>query len=104
MLKLTKTAADQVRHAAEQSGIEGLSLRFAAHRRPDGTIEYLMGFDEVKDEDIRYKSEGINVLLAPEHALLLDETVMDFVELEPGMRQFIFLNPKDPEYVPPKDA
>jgi len=103
MFKLTKAAADQVKSAAEQSGITDLSLRLAAQRQPNGGIEYIMGFDENKDEDIRFKSEGVNILIAPEYAILLDEAIMDFVELEPGMHQFIFLNPKDPTYVAPKE-
>lgn len=102
MFKLTTNAANQIRYAAEQSGITDLSLRLAAQRQSDGSIEYLMGFDEIKDEDIRFKSEGVNILMAPEYAILLDATVMDFVELEPGVHQFIFLNPKDPTYIPPK--
>ena len=28
---------------------------------------------------------------------------IDYVELEPGSWQFIFLNPNDPSYVPPQD-
>jgi iron-sulfur cluster assembly protein len=39
--------------------------------------------------------------MAPEYVPLLDDATLDFVELEDGQRQFIFLNPKDPSYVPP---
>lgn len=101
MFRLTKAAADQVRHAATQGGTEGMVLRLAAQQKVNGSIEYLMGFDEVKEDDIRLQSEGVEIVMAPEHVPLLDETMMDFVELEEGQHQFIFLNPKDPEYVPP---
>ena len=32
---------------------------------------------------------------------LLAGTTLDYVELQPGVRSFIFLNPNDPGYVPP---
>lgn len=103
MFRLTKAAADQVRRAAEQIGTSGMALRLVARHQASGGIEYLMGFDEVKDDDIRFQSEGVHILIAPEYAPLLNETVMDFVKMEAEARQFIFLNPQDPEYVPPKE-
>lgn len=103
MFKLTGAAADQVRRAAQQSGAEGMALRIAARQLPDGTIDYRMGFDHTGEEDIRFSSEGVDILMVPEDVPLLGEAVMDFVELQPGERQFIFLNPKDANYSPPKE-
>ena len=104
MFKVTSTAAQQVREAARQGGTEGMALRLAAQQRPDGTFEYQMGFDEATDDDICFSSEGVEVCIAPEYVPLLDVTVMDYVEIEPGEHRFIFLNPKDPSYVPPEGA
>lgn len=104
MFKLTKAAAEQVLKAAKQGGTEGMSLRLAATRKPDGGIDYRMGFDTATDEDIRFQSEGVDLVMSPEDVPLLDETVMDFVEIEEGTPHFIFLNPKDPNYQPPSDA
>jgi iron-sulfur cluster assembly protein len=101
MFKLTPQAAQQVKSAAEQGGTAGMALRLAAQQRPDGSIDYRMGFDEGTDDDIRFSSEGVQVVMAPEYVPLLDDATLDFVELEPGDPQFIFLNPKDPSYVPP---
>ena len=39
--------------------------------------------------------------MAPEYVPLLDAATLDFVELDVGEPQFIFLNPNDPGYVPP---
>ena len=104
MFKLTKAAADQVLNAAKQGNAEGMALRLAAEQKPDGSIEYRMGFeDSVQDDDIRFQSEGIDLVMTPEDVPLLDEAEMDFVELEPGNPRFIFLNPKDPNYEPPKN-
>jgi len=104
MFKLTTAAAEQVLRAAKEGGTEGMSLRLAATQKEDGAIDYRMGFDAATEEDIRVQTEGIDIVMSPEDVPLLDETVMDFVEIEPGKPHFIFLNPKDPTYPPPADA
>jgi iron-sulfur cluster assembly protein len=101
MIKLTPEAARQVIAAAEQGEMTHLSLRLAARRDADGTIEYGMGFDEVKDDDLSFNCEGIEVVMAPEFEGLLNGATLDFVELEPGDFRFIFLNPNDPHFTPP---
>jgi iron-sulfur cluster assembly protein len=104
MLKLTSAAVGQVLAAAKQSGTEGMSLRLAAQRNPDGAIDYRMGFDDVGEDDIRLNCDGVDVVMAPESVPLLDQAVMDYVEIEPGQFHFIFMNPKDPAYQPPTQA
>ncbi|MGQ9658990.1 MAG: HesB/IscA family protein [Thermochromatium sp.] len=104
MFKLTPAAAEQVLRAAKQGGTEGMCLRLAAGRNPDGSIDYRMGFDDLTEDDIRISSEGVEVIIAPEYLPLLDQAVMDYVELEPGQFHFIFLNPKDLTYRPPADT
>lgn len=84
-------------------GTEGMALRFAAQRKEDGSFDYLMGFDDTKDDDIQFDSEGVQVIMEPEYFSLLDETTMDFTELDDGESQFIFINPKDSNYSPPKE-
>lgn len=101
MFQLTESAAKQVREAAHQGGAEGMALRLAARRLPDGTINYLMGFDEVKDEDLSFRSHGVEIVMEPDYLPLLDQATMDFVEMGAGTHQFIFLNPLDPNYVAP---
>ncbi|KOR33532.1 adhesin [Achromatium sp. WMS3] len=103
MFNITLAAAQQINKASEQGGTVGMPLRLAAHQKPTGDIEYLMGFDEAKEDDIRLKSAGINIIMAPEHAILLDKTILDFVEIDgEESMQFIFINPKDPKYIPPE--
>jgi iron-sulfur cluster assembly protein len=101
MFKLTTAAAQQVQVAASQGGAEGLALRLAAARKPDGSIDYRMGFDAATEDDIRFKCAGIDLVMTPEQVPLLDQATMDYVELEPGEFHFIFLNPLDPGYQPP---
>lgn len=90
MFTLTLTAAQQIRQAALDSGAEQLALRVAARREADGSIGYGMGFDEVADNDARLVLEDVAVVIAAAHADLLEDTVLDFVELEPGQFNFIF--------------
>jgi iron-sulfur cluster assembly protein len=104
MFKVTMAAAEQVRSAAKQGGTDGLSLRLAANQKPDGSIDYRVGFDDATEEDIRMSSEGVDIVMAPEFVPLLDDATMDFVEIEPGKFHFIFLNPKDTNYSPPGDS
>lgn len=102
-IKLTEAAVRQVRKSAEDSGMERLPLRIAAQRRGDGSIEYAMGFDEEDDADITSEYDELTVVVAPTSVDLLSGAVLDFVELDDGDQQFVFLNPNDPDYVPPVD-
>ena len=102
MFSLTESAAKQVSEAAKQTDCEGMALRIAAKYREDGSIEYGMGFDQKQDADLTSNQHGVELLVDPASAELLDECIMDFVELESGNWEFIFLNPADPHYIPPK--
>lgn len=104
MFKVTSAAADQVRVAAKRGGTEGMALRLAAARKQDGTFDYQMGFDEASEDDIRFTSEGVDIVMAPEYVPLLDKATLDFVELESGDKQFIFLNPEDAGFIPPQTS
>ncbi|EGV17843.1 HesB/IscA family protein [Thiocapsa marina] len=104
MFTLTTAAADQVLKAAQQGGTEGMSLRLAAFQMQDGAIDYRIGFDEPTEDDIRMSCAGVDIVMTPEQVPLLDQTTMDYVEMEPGQFRFIFLNPKDPHYKPPTEV
>jgi iron-sulfur cluster assembly protein len=91
MFTLTRAAAQQIQQAAAASAAQDLALRIAARQSEDGSIEYGMGFDEAQDEDLRLLLEGVAVVIADPHQPLLEDTVLDFVELEPGAFNFIFV-------------
>ena len=101
MFSVTRAAAEQIRKSAEQGNMGKLALRIAATKKPDGSVDYSMGFDEPGEEDIEVKSEGVNLIIAPDHVALLRGATMDYVELEAGSFSFIFLNPNDANYSPP---
>lgn len=100
MITLTPAAIEQVRASAEQSGVAEAVLRLAAKKNPDGTIEYGMGFDEATDDDLAFKFKDVTVVFSGEYGPLLNGATIDFVELEPGQKHFIFLNPNDANYTP----
>lgn len=99
MITLTPAAAKVILDSAQQSGdIENLVLRFAGTKNADGSIHYGMGFDEHREGDTSYTSEGVALVVSAASIDLLDGMTVDFVELEPGKPQFIFINPKDANY------
>lgn len=104
MFQVTERAATQILKAAEQGNMKNLALRLAPWRNADGSIEYnKMGFDEIKEGDVHIHCEGIDIVFEPVYKELLEGATMDFVEIEEGQFSFIFLNPNDPNYEPPKE-
>jgi iron-sulfur cluster assembly protein len=103
MISVTAEAAKQIKLSARQGKAEGMPLRIAATRNDDDSIHYGMGFDDSKEDDISITSEDVEIVVSPISAELLNDTVLDFVELEPGKHQFIFMNPNDPGYKPPQE-
>ena len=103
MITVTPAAAAQIKLSADQGKSEGMSLRIAASLNSDKSIHYGMGFDDSKEDDVTITTEDIEILVSTASAELLKDTTIDFVELEPDKFQFIFLNPRDPNYVAPKE-
>ncbi len=103
MFKVTDNAVQQIRKALRETGDQTLALRIAARFAADKSIEYVMGFDELSQEDEPIRYDEVTIVINADSQELLEEATLDFVELEPGNQQFIFLNPLDPTYVPPKD-
>lgn len=91
---VTPAAAAQIKRSAEEASGEPL-LRVAAKRAADGSVEYGMGFDDLRDQDAQIECEGVRILIGPLSRELLDGATLDFVELEPGEYQFIFVNPNE---------
>lgn len=94
MFKVTPAAAAQILNAADLQD-EHPALRVAAKIDEDGEISYGMGFDEERENDVVLESEGLQLLISPRSAELLEGATLDFVEFKPGEFQFIFINPKD---------
>ncbi len=99
MITITPSAAEQIKASASQQDVGDMALRIAAKKIEDGSIEYAMGFaDQLTTDDLKFTSEGVEIVLAPSSALLLKDAVIDYVEIEPGQHNFIFSNPNDPQH------
>lgn len=103
MITVSPKAAEQIKLSAEQNQSQGMCLRVAARVTTDEGIDYGMGFDDEKEGDLKNTSEGVEIIVAPNSAELLHGMHIDFVQLEDGTSNFIFLNPNDPNFKPPKD-
>lgn len=102
MITITSKAAAQIRKSSEQADAGDMYLRLAARREDDGSIEYGMGFDDMGANDQIYTSEGVDVLISNGCKELLRGATLDFVELNPGQPEFIFINPNDPRHQAPE--
>jgi len=102
MITITPEAAKQIKAAAEQGNMSDMALRLAVTKQDDGSFQYAMGFDDQSLEgDSKYSSEGVNVVISALSHELLRGTTLDYVQLEDGQYNFVFLNPNDPNFRPP---
>lgn len=104
MINITREAAAQILASAQHAGGGEFYLRLAARLDGKGVIEYGMGLDDKAEGDLLAVSHGISVLVSPGCAELLTGATLDFVEIDPGEKQFIFINPNDPSHQPPAAA
>ena len=91
MFQVTRNAATEILVAAARSDAAGLALRVAARQVADGSIEYGMGFDEVREDDEPVEFDGLTVLVGSPSRPLLEGTQLDYVELAPGRFDFVFV-------------
>ena len=104
MITITPQAAEQIRKAAQQAGVNDLYLRLAARLADKGAIEYGMGFDDKAEGDVQFETNDIRVLVAPGSVELLTGATLDYVEINPGEQRFILINPNDPSHKPPQPS
>lgn len=93
MFNVTAAAAQEILAAAARSDAQGMALRVAARQVANGSIEYGMGFDEAREDDEPAQFGALTVLVGSPSKPLLDGTVLDYVEIEPGRHDFIFAPP-----------
>ncbi len=59
---------------------------------PMAAVQYGMGFDEPADSDLKLNLEGVNIVIGTDYQALLEDTTLDFVELDSGEFNFIFID------------
>ena len=103
MISLTTAALEQIRHSAEAGGMQSMPLRIAIKEQDDGSFHYAMGFDQQRlPGDNFLNFDGVDLVVSERSKDLAEGMTIDYVELEPGKPEFIFMNPNDPTYVPPR--
>jgi len=93
MFTVTRAAAQELLAAAARSEAQGMALRVAARQVADGSIEFGMGFDETREDDEQAQFGELTVLIGSPSKPLLQGTMLDYVEIEPGRFDFIFAPP-----------
>jgi iron-sulfur cluster assembly protein len=96
MFSVTPSAAQEILSAAARSDAAGMALRVAARQVADGSIEYGMGFDDVREDDSPATFDGLTVLVGGPSQPLLEGTVLDYVEMAPGRFDFVFVPAREP--------
>ncbi len=90
---LTAGAAAEVnRIMAENKIPEGYKLRVGVTGGGCSGLSYALGFDQPKENDERFVSNGVEILLDKRHAIYLSGTVVDYQDGLQG-RGFTFNNP-----------
>jgi len=101
MINVTPDAASQIMFSANESGIQDAILRIAIKQLEDGSLHYAMGFDDaISDNDLRFETEGVQMVIGESSQQFANDMTIDFVELDNGEKNFIFLNPNDKNFTP----
>ncbi len=103
MISLSASALEQIKLSATQGEMDDLPLRIAIKEQDDGSFHYAMGFDKQRlPGDSFLNFDGVNLVVSVGSKDLAEGMTIDYVELEAGKAEFIFLNPNDPTFVPPR--
>jgi len=99
MITISKSAAGQIEFSARENDIDKATMRIAIKVLENGCFHYALGFDEsISEHDVKIKSEGVDLVISPESLNHARELTIDYVELDSGEKNFIFINPADPNY------
>lgn len=91
MFSVTEAASAEILAAAQRSQAPDMPLRVAARRRDDGTLAFGMGFDDWREQDEATEVGALRVLVGASSRELLADLCLDFVEVEPGRFDFVFV-------------
>lgn len=96
-IKLTQGAISQLKRIMTEQNVPAqYGLRVGVKGGGCSGFTYILGFDEIKEDDEIYDVSGMNVLMEKSHALYLLGMEVDWVE---GLnnRGFTFTNPNAKE-------
>ena len=100
MINITKEAAKVIKHQISKEENKGFKLRIAVMKKKDDSLHYALGFDDNHtNNDKIHKCNEVEIIISNSSLEMCDGMTLDYVELEKNKFNFIFLNPKDPNYV-----
>lgn len=92
-IKITDRAAKEIKQIIQENEIPSdYALRVGVKAGGCSGFTYVLIFDEVKENDIVFFSNGIKVTIDPKSLFYLEGTELDFVDSLMG-RGFVFHNP-----------
>jgi iron-sulfur cluster assembly protein len=104
MIKITDQAQLIFKKEIAKEENKGFKLRLAAMKKDNKDFQYALGFDDnITKNDKILNIDEIEVIMSNVSFEICDGMTIDYVELEKNQFNFIFLNPKDPNYVEPKE-
>ena len=104
MIKITSDAAMKFKKEIEKDENKGFKLRIAVMKKEDNDFHYAIGFDDnITSSDKTFNVSDVEIVMSNESLDMCKGMTVDYVELEKDQFNFIFLNPKDPNYVEPKE-
>lgn len=93
LVHLTEGAAAEVKRIIAENKIpEGYKLRVGVTGGGCSGLSYALGFDQPKENDEMFTSNGVEILLDKRHAIYLVGTTIDYQDGLQG-RGFTFNNP-----------
>ncbi len=93
VVNLTEGAAKEVRRIIADNKIpEGFVLRVGVTGGGCSGMSYALGFDQPKENDDRFVSQGVEIIVDRRHQMYLAGTQIDFMDGLQG-RGFTFSNP-----------
>ena len=104
MIEITSDAAVKFKTEISIDKNKGSKLRIAVMKKDDNNFHYALGFDDnITDNDKTFNVKDVEIVMSNASLDMCAGMTVDYVELEKNQFNFIFLNPKDPNYVEPKD-
>ena len=81
MITVSSLAAEKLKDIIVEQGEEGSSLRVMLMPGADGGAQYMLALEtEVKDDDTIISTEGVNILIDPDSAPLMEGAEIDYMD------------------------
>ncbi len=98
LITVTPAALAQLRVAITAADEPDIALRAAARRADSGEIEFGMGLDEPREQDTQIALDDVVTLLVSAASReLIAGTWIDYLEVAPGEKRFVFFKPEAPD-------